>query len=134
MPLVIDQVLICCYRIWNEIADKNKEMCMRTMVEEIIGCVADEASVYGKDGELTETVETQPKKRRRLNKDGPPDTRFSDFYKHKHCVQKKRQNCVLCFLKNKKEIKTRFYCSSCDASLCFTPDRNCYDEYHTPPN
>ena len=94
---VIDQVLICCYKIWNEIAGKNKQMCMRRMVEEIIGCVAAEPSVYGNDGEITETVrETQPKKRRRLNEEGLSDTRLSGFYKHESSVQGKKAK--LCFM------------------------------------
>jgi len=132
---VIDQVLICCYKIWNEIAGKNKQMCMRRMVEEIIGCVAAEPSVYGNDGEITETVrETQPKKRRRLNEEGLSDTRLSGFYKHESSVQGKRQNCVLCYLRFKKEVRTKYFCSSCNVSLCFRFDRNCHEEYHRSKN
>ncbi|KAJ8338432.1 hypothetical protein SKAU_G00373980 [Synaphobranchus kaupii] len=40
-----------------------------------------------------------------------------------------RRVCVLCKDQGNK-VKTPVYCSKCNDALCFTPNRNCFQEYH----
>jgi hypothetical protein len=45
-------------------------------------------------------------------------------------MQNARKNCKLCYLKHKREIKTRTLCTSCNIPLCLQVDRNCLLEWH----
>ncbi|KAH6944122.1 hypothetical protein HPB50_001938 [Hyalomma asiaticum] len=43
---------------------------------------------------------------------------------------KKRQNCKLCYEKQKIEMKTPVLCEPCGVYLCFIPARDCFKEWH----
>ena len=50
---------------------------------------------------------------------------------HLPSKSEKRRNCVLCYSRTRKEVKSGTECGLCKVSLCFTKARNCFEEYHT---
>ena len=118
---VLDQVIICCNKIWNELVEKSKQLGMLGTMEEIVACFVDKPSVFGTDGPLSSQIESAPpKKRRRLNRNKPlPDFRLSNHLDHDPLVDAKTHNCVYCYYKLKKDVKTEHFCSGCNYALCY---------------
>ncbi len=65
--------------------------------------------------------------------------RLNNTLPHWPQVTQKKGNCVVCLEKRRRKRlptvghrhETKFMCKSCDAYLCITSERNCFQDYHT---
>ena len=87
----------------------------RTIVRKLIGTY--KGRIYA--------TPTAPIERRKSNEALPSRIDIT----HLPETQNVRKRCKLCTI-SKVENRTNIFCSTCNASLCLTKERNCFKDYH----